>query len=61
MSLWAHIMSGTQVFGFQRSTAQPNPYIVLELELDKATAQIDKVLQVLHAVGLGVQVVSTVE
>jgi len=30
-----------------------------ELEQGKATAQIGKVLQVLHALGLGVQVVST--
>ena len=32
---------------------------VVELEQGKATAQIGKVLQVLHALGLGVQVVST--
>ena len=32
---------------------------VVELEQGKATAQIGKVLQVLHALGLGVQLVST--
>ena len=32
---------------------------VVELEQGKATAQIGKVLQVLHALDLGVQVVST--
>jgi y4mF family transcriptional regulator len=32
---------------------------VVELEQGKATAQLGKVLQVLHALGLGVQVVST--
>mgnify|MGYP001250194295 CR=1 FL=1 len=32
---------------------------VVELEQGKATAQIGKVLQVLHALGLGVQVVYT--
>lgn len=32
---------------------------VVELERGKATAQIGKVLQVLHALDLGVQVVST--
>lgn len=32
---------------------------VVELERGKATAQIGTVLQVLHALGLGVQVVST--
>ena len=32
---------------------------VVELEQNKAPAQIGKVLQVLHALGLGVQVVST--
>ena len=32
---------------------------VVELEQGKVTAQVGKVLQVLHALGLGVQVVST--